>query len=777
MRSGAIAFLAGILLFQQLHHLPQLALFQALLCGVPLLLLIPVARAVTFVRPLLFMLAGIYWAFIQATLLLSNALPASLEKVDLVVKGAVASIAQPQGNRTRFMFDIEQLEFQGRAVENPPPRVRLNWYRKAPDLNVGDRWRLTVRLKRPHGFMNPGGFDYEGWLFQQRIGATGYVRSGEQNRLLSNALRDYPVQRLRQALAERITATLDDAEFNGIITALAIGERQLISDAQWQVLRKSGTVHLIAISGLHIGLVAGMAYFLVLFLWSWAGRGTERWPAPRIAALAGIIAALFYAALAGFTIPTQRALVMVVVAMLMLFFQRHRRFSDTLALTLFVVLIIDPFTVMSAGFWLSFGAVAAIIFAMSGRTGQGGWRHKLWWRWGRVHVIVMIGLIPLLLVAFQQLPLLSPIANFIAVPWVSIVVVPLVLLGAMTAGGLPVVSDYLLNGAAVALAWLWPLLEWITTYELAEWQQHIPMRWTLFPALIGTLLLLSPRGLPGRWLGIIWLLPLFLVTPQRPAEGEWWFTLLDVGQGLAAVVQTRNHLLVYDTGPRFSESFDTGRAVVIPFLRSRGVAKVDRLVIGHGDNDHIGGARSLSEMIEVEQIITSVPQQVTWQSVRRCMSGEVWQWDGVQFEVLHPPTERFNGNDGSCVLRISSLAKRGASLLLTGDIEVRAERALLRRYRERLQSQIVVAPHHGSRSSSSEEFVRAVSAQYVLFPIGYLNRYGFPHPEVEGRYRRHGSVAFSTERDGAVTFKIGADGEVTSIQRFRDHYQRYWHAR
>lgn len=778
MRSGAVAFLIGILLFQQFEELPQLSLLQALLCGAPVLALALAARAIALLRPLLFLLAGCYWALVHATLVLSNALPASLEKADLVAEGVVASIPQLQRKRTRFLFDIETLSDQGTALENPPERVRLNWYHDAPALNVGDRWRLTVRLKRPRGFVNPGGFDYEGWLFQQRIGATGYVRSGEDSRLLANRPGDYPVQRLRQALADHIRTNLDGAEFNGIITALAIGERQGITEQQWQVLRKSGTVHLIAISGLHIGLVAGIAYFLVQFLWPWSGRVAERLPAPRAAALVGIVAALFYAALAGFTIPTQRAVVMVLVAMLTLFFQRHRRFSDTLALSLFAVLVIDPFTVMSAGFWLSFGAVAAIIFAMSGRLGRSVFWRGLWWRWGRVHIVVMIGLLPPLLITFQQLPLLSPLANFIAVPWVSIIVVPLVLLGIATVGWLPEVGTLLLNSAAIALEWLWPLLQSLAELEWGIWQQHSPPGWTLLPAAIGTLLLLAPRGVPGRVLGVVWLLPLFLVAPQRPNEGEWWFTLLDVGQGLAAVVQTRNHLLVYDSGPRFSESFDTGGAVVVPFLQNRGVGRVDRLVIGHGDNDHIGGARSVSERVEVGEIITSVPQQVTWHTARRCVSGEAWQWDGVQFEILHPPPHGFDGNDGSCVVRVSSSVDGGASLLLTGDIEARAERALLREQRDSLRSQIIVAPHHGSRSSSEVEFVRAVSAKYVLFPVGHLNRYNFPHPEVVRRYRQYGSrVQFKSATDGAITFRIDAAGRIVSIDRFREIARHYWHAR
>jgi len=774
MRLGAVAFLSGILLFQQLAELPDISTPRAVLWGA--LLLLAVVIFFRYFRPLLFLLAGFHWALFQAALILSNELPASLERQDVVIEGSIASLPQQQGRKWRFLFDVDHLQHAGKIVTNVPRRVRLNWYGISPVLNVGDRWQLTVRLKRPHGFMNPGGFDYEGWLFQQRIQATGYVRSAEENRRLSSDDHHYPIQRLRQSLAQAISTQLDHPQFKGIVTALAIGERQAITESQWDVLRKTGTIHLVAISGLHIGLVGGMVFFVVQLLWPRLGGVSLRWPAPRVAAIAGLLAATLYAALAGFTIPTQRALVMVAIVMLMLYRQRQRRFSDTLALALLSVLVIDPFTVMSAGFWLSFGAVTAIIFAMSGRLR----RRDLWWRWGRVHLVVAIALLPLLLVTFQQLPLLSPLANFIAVPWVSLCVVPLVLLGTAAAAWHPELGALLLNAAATALSWLWPFLEWLAAQKLGLWQQHLPAGWTLLPALVGIALLLAPRGIPGRWLGLIWLLPMFLIAPPRPADGEWWFTLLDVGQGLASVVQTHNHTLVYDTGARFSDRFDTGSAVVVPFLRSAGIGAVDMLVIGHGDNDHIGGARSVIRLIDVKQIVTSVPDRVTWQTAQRCVDGRQWQWDGVLFEMLHPSATGFEGNDASCVLKISShdgRGKEGAALLMTGDIEAHAERTLLALHEDKLNSDIIIVPHHGSKSSSSDAFVKAVSPGYALFPLGYLNRYHFPHASVSARYHGSSAVMLDSASSGAITFRIDSNGEINPPQRFRQSNRRYWHSR
>lgn len=777
MRLGAVAFLCGVLLLQQLAELPQLSSIQTVLWLALLLLAVIVTLFIRQLRPLLFLLAGFHWALLQAVLILSSALPAALEKQDVVIQGSIASLPQQQGRKWRFLFDIETLKHGENIVAEPPHHVRLNWYGNAPELNVGDRWHLTVRLKRPHGFMNPGGFDYEGWLFQQGIRATGYVRTSEENRRLSSEPMHYPVQRLRQSLAGAITSHLDQPELSGIVTALAIGERQAISQSQWDVLRKTGTIHLVAISGLHIGLVAGMVFFVVQALWARLASVALRWPAPSVAAIAGFCAALLYAALAGFTIPTQRALVMVAVVMLMLYLQRQRRFSDTLSLALLIVLVFDPFVVMSAGFWLSFSAVAAIIFAMSGRLNRRDW----WWRWGRIHLVVAIALLPLLLMTFQQMPLLSPLANFIAVPWVSLCVVPLVLLGTSTMLWLPEMGAWLLNAAATALDWLWPFLESLAAQEAGLWQQHPPALWTLLPALIGILLLLAPRGIPGRWLGIIWCMPLLLVTPARPAAGEWWFTLLDVGQGLAAVVQTQNHTLVYDTGPRFSDSFDTGSAVVVPFLKQAGVNGVDMLVIGHGDNDHMGGAHSVTTLMDVKQILTSVPEKVSWRTgARHCTRGQQWQWDGVLFEILHPSSTGFKGNDASCVLRVSTFIDENvapASLLLTGDIEAAAERALVRESTDKLSAKVIVAPHHGSKSSSSDAFVTAVSARYALFPVGYLNRYHFPHPVVTARYMRQGAQIVESAEAGALTFRFDRVGNIIAIERFRDTHRRYWHVK
>ncbi|MFQ5488925.1 MAG: DNA internalization-related competence protein ComEC/Rec2 [Gammaproteobacteria bacterium] len=404
--------------------------------------------------------------------------------------------------------------------------------------------------------------------------------------------------------------------------------------------------------------------------------------------------------------------------------------------------------------------------------GGGGGVQGRGWQWGRLHWVAALGLAPLSLLFFQQQPLLAPLANLLAVPWVSLLVVPLVLAGVSLLVILPPLGGSLLVLAATLLSWLWTVLAWLATLPLGQWFQAPPL-WAVLAALPGIGLLLSPRGLPGRWTGVWWLLPLFLVTPARPPEQTLWFTLLDVGQGLAAVARTRDHVLVYDSGPRFSERFDAGAAVIVPFLRQQGIHHVDMLVLGHGDNDHIGGTASLLRGISVGRVISSVPDKVPWRQATHCRAGQAWRWNGVVFRMLHPlPDRGFLGNDASCVLQIST-ARRG--ILLTGDIEYRAEQALVRRYGEQLRAQVLVVPHHGSRTSSSALFLDAVAPDYALFPVGYRNRYGFPAAAVLERYRSRDIRLLDSARHGAIRFVLDARGGLSVPAAYRVTARRYWH--
>jgi competence protein ComEC len=761
MVAGTLAFLFGIVIFQWQSEVPPPDWVAALLLLVVLPWCIP-RRWRYMANYLLPVAAGFAWAWFHAAYVLQQQLPVALEGKDLVLEGVIASLPESNGQRSRFLFEVSQLAERGEVL--PLGRVRLAWYRPYPELEIGQRWRLQVRLKRPHGMANPGTFDFEGWLYQQRIRATGYVRAGGDSVLLEADSGTFPLQRLRQGLLERLQTATAEHPLGGLVTALALGERQGVTGEQWQLLRATGTNHLVAISGLHIGIVAGLLFFLVRRLWPWP----ERLASPKAAALAALVAAALYAALAGFSIPTQRALIMVAVAMLALLGQHALRPVRVLAMALLAVLLLDPLAVLSPGFWLSFGAVAVILYGMGGRLDVSGW----WWRWGRVQVLVALGLAPLLAVWFQQVPLISPLANLLAVPWVSLLVVPLVLLGTALITLWPWGAHALLSLALLGLDGLWWWLGWCASLLPPHWSVLAPPSWILPPVLIGMFWLLAPRGWPARWLGLFWLLPMLLVRPAGPAPGEAWVTLMDVGQGLAVLVRTANHTLLYDTGPNYGAEADAGEMVIVPVLRHYGIHRIDTLILSHGDSDHAGGAAAVFAGMEVGRFISGAAAPLPWREHEPCHRGQQWQWDGIGFSLLFPslPGVRSGkGNDSSCVLHIST---DSGAVLLSGDIEANAERELLASVPQELAAEVLVAPHHGSKTSSTAPFVTAVAARHVLFAVGYRNRYGFPHPEVAARYRAADARLHDTAGQGAITVRLGA-GDI-AVESWRQQARRYW---
>lgn len=777
MRVAALAFLVGVGLLQQMGTLPAWQWSLLLIVLVPLGFVL--RRRTWLWRGGCFALAGFLWAAALGHWLLSHDLPAELAAEDVVVEGVIASLPQVDDHRTQFHFAPARLMSQGR--EWPlPGRLLLSWYEDAPDLLPGQRWRLKVRLRPVHGFMNPGGFDYEGWLFQQGIRVKGYVRGGRaeagSNVLLGEdpSLR-YSIHRLRQIVQRKLQTLLPDHPHTALLVALAVGERSAMSDEHWEVLTRTGTNHLLAISGLHIGLVAGLAFFLVRWLWSRSAGLCLRWPAPKAGAVAAILAALFYALLAGLSIPTQRALVMVVLVMGAMVLQRRFRPSQMLAAALLLILLIDPLAVLSPGFWLSFGAVAVILLGMVGYLGESGRWRRWGWRWGRVQWLVAIGLFPLLLGLFQQASLVSPLANVLAVPWVTLITVPLTLLGSGWVLWFPGLGEPLLQLAAHSLDILWWLLSCLGEWPWVQWRQWSPPLWSVAAAMLGVLCLLLPRGVPGRWLGAVWLLPLFLLRPEIVPAGMADVYLLDVGQGLAAVVQTHEHVLVFDTGPRFRSGFDTGDAVLVPFLRQLGVDQVDTLLVSHGDMDHRGGVRSLLAQMPTRRVLSNVNDKDLPSSQEPCLAGKSWQWEGVSFTVLHPDAKTLAGaakrNNTSCVLRVA--AGRGAALL-TGDIEVAAERYLVDTQPQQLPADVLLAPHHGSLTSSSEGFIDAVGPDWVLFPVGYGNRYGFPKAQVLARYKGRGVEMLDSARHGAIQLRLGPGEGAQLVQTYRQSAAHYW---
>ena len=763
MTGAAVAFAAGVLLLQQQAALPH-ALWLALL---PLCGLLAAWRR-TLLGPAALAM-GFLWAAGYAHLRLADRIAPELEGKDLEVAGVVASLPAATERGLRFQFDLES------AAPGLPRRVLLSWYRSAlaeeapaalgGAVHPGERWLFTVRLRQPHGHFNPHGFDYEAWLTERGIGATGYVRNRGAQQLLGrrDSLADR-IERAREAVRDRFQGVLGETPSAGIIAALAVGEQRAIANEEWRLFSRTGVTHLMSISGLHVTLVSGLFAWLVAAGWRRLPRLVLALPARKAGALAAIAAALAYTLLAGFAVPAQRTFYMVTVVALALWSGRIASPARTLALALAVVTALDPWAVLQAGFWLSFGAVALIFYVAAGWTG----RESRVLQWLRVQWAITAGLAPAALFLFAQVSVVGPLANALAIPLVSAVITPLALVAAV----LPV--DALLHLAEWLTQWLLHYLDWCAQLPAAAWQQHAPPLWSTLLSLTGVGWLLLPRGFPWRPLGISLMAPAFALPAPAPAPGEAWVTTLDVGQGLAIVVRTATRALLYDAGPAFGTEADSGERIVAPYLRATGVGRLDALVLTHNDTDHTGGAWSVLAAVEVERVLHSLPAAhpalALAAATQRCARGMAWEWDGVRFEMLHPApagTSR-RRNDESCVLRVRTA---GGAMLLTGDIERGAETELARSGLAR--ADVLLVPHHGSRTSSSAEFLEAVRPRHVVAAVGYRSRFGHPHPEVLARYAAAGLAPLRTDLDGAVTVRLAAGAPGLEVERARR--ARYWH--
>lgn len=785
-----LAFVFGASLLQQQAALPGIVWVWGLLpvivvaAGVSWrkqgVVLVATEKILLFI---FFLGAGFFWAAILAQSRLDVALPHEWEGRDIQLVGVVASLPQTSDRSVRFRFDVEQVLTAGAVV---PAHISLSWYknfkahdkeRRLPSINAGERWQMTVRLKRPHGNVNPHGFDFEAWALERNIRALGYVRQDEDN-LRQNEMVNRPgywVERARQNIQSRFTLILSNQTYAGVLMTLATGDQRTILREQWQVFTRTGTNHLMAISGLHITMVSSMAFALVYWLWRWSPFLVLRMPARRAAVIVGLIVALGYTLLSGFAIPAQRAFCMLAIIAIALWRGRFTSATLVLAWALLLVVILDPWATRSPGFWLSFGAITIIMLVTVGRIGQMHWLAG----WLRVQWAITLGLVPLLLAMFQQVSLVSPIANAVAIPLVSLVVVPLVLLATIP------LFDFLLPFAHEVLSGGMTMLQWLSDAPQAVWQQHAPPAWTVAMAIIGIFWMLLPgslglgffSGFPARWLGVIALLPMFLVFPSKPATGELWLTVLDVGQGLAVVARTERHALLFDTGPKFGAS-DSGDRIIVPFLRGEAIQQLDAMIVSHADADHSGGAFSVLDAVPVSWLISTLnddhPIQQTPVNKRRCLAGESWQWDGVRFDLLHPLMNSYENpgrttNASSCVLKITT---DHGSVLLPADIGKQSERALLARAGDALSSAVLIAPHHGSNTSSIAEFINQVNPELTIFTVGYRNRYGHPTEEVMARYRVLGSKWLRSDADGAIFLRF-ENGEVL-VDAWRELYRRYW---
>ena len=745
MRVNLLLFSLGVWILERQANLPDLA-WSFL---IPPVFLLAMSTGNRLARGALvkacFLAAGFFHAAAFAHFRMAESLAPEWEGRDLALVGVVTGLPVFGQRGQQFEFSV-----QGHSVA--PAKLQLVRYDDSglPPVHAGEKWRFTVRLKRPHGTANPHGFDYEAWLLERGIRATGYVRGGA--RLASFVLTPSTlVSRARESLRERVALTLGDAPFRGVIAALLMGDQRAISGPQWQVFRRTGVIHLMSISGLHVTMIAALAGGLAYRFWSGFPALVLAFPARKAASISGLVAAFAYSLLAGYAVPTQRTVYML--AVVAVYFWRGRMGSPSAILcwAQCIVMLFDPWAVLSPGFWLSFMAVAFIMYSGSGRLGRMNWLAS----WGSTQWAVSVGLAPLLLIFFGQISIVSPLANAVAIPLVSFAVVPLTLLGAL--------FPPLWELAHALFSILMILLEWLSGLPDAVWVQHAPLPWTVPLAFSGILMVLLPKGVPARWLGIFLALPVFMVKPEITAGMR--LTVLDVGQGLSAVIQTPRHALLYDAGPAFGTEADSGNRIVLPYLAGEGIESLDAMVLSHPDSDHVGGAASVLAAIPVDRLIASF--DLPGRETRRCVAGETWDWEGVKFSVLSPVSAGRGGNAGSCVLRIVSTY---GSILLAGDIDRRVEDRLAAS--AELRADVLIVPHHGGPSAYSPDFLEAVSPRYAVFSAGYRNRFGHPRPEVVELYRHAGSALFRTDRDGALRFDFKPGG--IGVRPWRAERRRYW---
>ncbi len=754
-----LLFSCGVLSSALWPVLPEIPLLTALLVTTLPLSVYP------RLRPIPCALLGILWASMWGHWSLHHRLPIGLDKTDYLVTGTVRDLPRMDPLRSNFYLDIHRLQPLQPGGSTPAlHRLRLGWY-QSPQLEPGQVWQLQVRLRAPRGLSNPGGFDYPGWLLSEGVSATGYVRSAAANRLLKDHT-GISIERWRFRLQQSIGRLALNDDGKGFIAALTIGDRQLIPAAMWRSLEVTGTLHLMVVSGLHIGMLAGCGWLLGIGAGKLLAAAGATLPATQVAAGLSLMVAVGYSLLAGFSLPTQRAVIMLAVFLVGPLSRRKIAPGAGLLWALALVSILDPLAALSPGLWLSFTAVAGLIAYFKPRP-----RLTWWCRTLLAQGVVFFSLAGWLLLYQGEINFMAPLINLFAIPWISIAVVPLCLLGGILLPFHDTAAQMCWMLAGHQLEWFAHGLAWVTRVaDTLRFSVPGGARWiTVVSVVLAGMLLLLPRGLGWQAPGWTLLIALFWLTPPvRPALAV---TVLDVGQGLAVVVETSQQVLVYDTGPKFSERFDAGSGVVAPFLRHRGVAAIDLLVISHNDTDHAGGAAGLLRYYQPLQTIA--PSGSTGiRTTQTCIAGQRWAWGDLQVEILHPGrTPAKNDNNQSCVLL---LRYRTVTVLLTGDMEVAVESALLEKGVWPRDVTLLLAPHHGSKTSSSTSFVRRVRPRHVVFSAGYRHHFGHPHSSVVARYRQAGAELWSTAQSGAVRFTWDTS-LVLNVQGQRDVVQRYWH--
>ena len=852
MRFLLTAFIAGESLLLFLPELPSTEVWAALSISITICLLL-----IFFLRNKILLIAkqdqdtkkqkeylnllagvlligflGFSWSAYLTHERLQRSLNSELEGVDLLVTGIVDGLPSQNTEGIRFSVQVESVELEAseQQAQYPtdhlqtdnqvtpklidtatfPKRLSLGWYAgwggkvQLPEIKPGQRWSLPVRLKKPHGLMNPHGFDFERWMFQQDLGANGSVRAGSKGlprawkpKLLdefSASFKTY-VELTRWHLRERIKAGAPDgATYVGVLIALVMGEQNAIAQSDWRVFNATGIGHLISISGLHVTMLAGMAAALANRLWR-----TRSLPlfcsAQKVGALSGFIVALIYTWLAGFQIPAQRTMYMVGVVAIAMWTGRMTRSFDIWWWALFVVLFLDPWAAYTPGFWLSFGAVAAILFAMPSEDGLsecGYSKKQKWWQSfieaSRVQAVVTIALLPLTLFWFSQVSIVSPLANAFAIPLISFIVTPFAMLGAVLPQPINEWSLWIAHTCMEGVAWfLKPMASWF--WSVAHLKQ--PDLWVMALSTVGVILAIRPGALLAtyktRLLGLLCCVPLLFSQTSNLSDGEFRVTVLDIGQGTAVLIETAQHRMLYDTGPKTSPESDAGERNVLPFLRGQGIAYIDRLAISHKDTDHVGGGLSLMKEIRFGDLLGTLPEwhfllkraKILNMPALPCQTGQEWWWDGVLFKVWHPQSDmtfasrEHSGkpNALSCVIEVRNQAY---SFWLTGDVERGGELSISDNYIPLPDLMaVMLMPHHGSATSSAPIFLDAITPRWAVVQAGYRNRYRHPNDKVVQRYIAREIPILETVKTGAQIWEFKDHSHTQSY--WRDLQRRTWH--
>ena len=783
-------------------------------------------------------LVGISYGYISANSIINKQLPIDLDNKVFIVDGLVTGLVKNSPTSVRFdliindLFLVDDNKQLSILDEHKYKKIRLSYYRhnkKFNDYNItvntGDNWQFLVKLKRPRGFVNPAGFDYQGYLLSEDIAATGYVKKSDKNIKNDNKCIDpsfdlLAVACVRAKLFKFLVMNFSDSKVLGMLTGLLIGEKSKITKPQWQTLKDTGTIHLLAISGLHIGLAATIGYWLGKFfqrclqviMYRLRGHlnpksflGGRRW----LSSIISIIFAVAYSLLAGFSLPTQRALIMLSVLHVGLLFCRNIRPWCLFVVALLGVALVDPLAIYSQGFWLSFLAVAALIVVFNGYLQGQRFTNKntsknifyLFFQscmpiikkflkgFFKAQGSILIGLLLPSIILLKGLSGLGFIANFIAIPLVTIVTVPLLLSGILLMPVSVSAAVRAIDLANSSIEILLIILQSMQKYGIKFWDLSMgdPSFLALVTASIGIIYLLLPKGVPLRWLGAVCLIPLFF-SEQNAALLK--LTVFDVGQGTAVIVETPDFELIYDTGKKYSDSFNIGEHILAPYLKSIKRQSVEQLMISHNDLDHAGGVEGLLKKIKINTIYAGEIDASTPLKAQQCLAGQKWWWNNVSFTVVWPNSEyitamktksvKINGvqtealmksNNLSCVLLIRY---QSIAILLAGDIEKKIERQLINNKLIPKNITLLLVPHHGSQTSSHQAWVNYLDAKYVVFSAGFKNAYGHPHQKVVARYRANNAILLNTATDGAVQLVINTD-HTLSIYRSRIVARHYWH--